>query len=352
MKKSKPGVDVISFSNITTPHWTLLFCVFGLALVAFWQAWLPFFAERHYRDGYNFDVSKRYKFAIEEYQIAVDLAPWETQYQMELAKVYASAAEDEKNIPQKIEYLKKALEISERMVVLDDRNPWYKNRLATVYLQMAEAMPEKGVYYTDLAQKSTLDAALDDKQNPLFQLNIAYFLHRKGDLDESMVYYNKVIQMDPRIVEARYNMADIYRRRGNMDEVLNQYLLAVKNAPDFVNLHLAIASTYIQRHDLAKAVPYLENAIRLAPTNFEALKNLAAIYMDLKQWHEAARVYGLMMANFPDQVDLHPFYIQALVNDAQEDQAIYSLTLFLQRHPDNGNAKHQLQLLQAYQKRK
>ena len=316
-----------------------------LAIVGVWQAWLPFFAERHYRDGFNFDAAKRNKFAVEEYEIAVSQAPWETQYQMELARVYAACADEEKNKELKLGYLYKAEEMSQRMIGLDERNPWYKNRLATVYLQLAEAMPEKGTHYTELAEKYTRDAALDDINNPLFQLNIAYFLHRKGDLEESIKYYNRVLEMDPRIVEARYNLADIYRRRGNIDETLNQYLKAVEYSPNFVNLHIAIASTYIQKNEVGKALPYLENAIKLDPANFECLKNLGAIYLQTRDWNNAARVYGQMMEHYPDQVDLHPFYIQALVNAGKIDQAIYGLTVFLERHADDKNAQRQLSIL-------
>ena len=63
-----------------------------LAIVLIWQSCLPFFAERHYRDGYNFEVEGRLKYAIEEYEIAIQDAPWETQYMMDLAKVYGDFA--------------------------------------------------------------------------------------------------------------------------------------------------------------------------------------------------------------------------------------------------------------------
>ena len=94
-----------------------------------------------------------------------------------------------------------------------------------------------------------------------------------------------------------------------------------------------------------KAIPYLESAIKLEPSNFEFLKNLAAIYLQLKKWDNAARVYGQIMAHYPDQVEIHPYYIQSLVNAGKADQAISELTAFLQRHADNKNAQRQLSIL-------
>ncbi len=345
---SQKNKETLSFSKITPLNWAMLGGYLVLAIIGIWQAWLPFFAERHYRDGYNFDAEKRTKFAIEEYETAVSLAPWESQYQMELVKSYVDFSHTQPDKANKVIWLQKAIDMSERMIDLDNKNPWYKNRLATIYLELAEVLPEKTTIYAPLAEQLTRDAANSDTQNPLFQLNLAYFLHRKGNIEEAIRLYNRVLEIDDRIVEARYNLADIYRKQGNIQETLNQYLLAVKRVPQFPNLNLAIASTYIQINQNIQAIPYLEAELKINPSQFEVLKNLAALYHQNKQWDDACRIYEQLMRYYPGQTDIHQFYMQALVNAGKVDDAILKLTQYLDLHPSDPIATHQLTLIKAY----
>jgi len=308
-------------SRLTKTSWALIVAYFCFFVLASWYFYLPYSAERHYRDGFNFDVMKRYRFAIEEYQMAVEEAPWETQYIMELSKAYAGLAEQLSDKNEKIEMLKKSEELAIRMIELDDKNPWYKNRLANTYLSLAEIDSANSTRYLTLSEKFTREAAQVDSKNPLFQLNLAYFLHRFGLFDEAMELYYKVLSMDPRMVEARYNLADIYRRKGNQQEVLNQYFKAAQAMPTFPNIYLAIAGCYVQMNKPDLAAFYLEKEVQNQPTNADVIKNLAALYFQHNKYADSARVYELYFNLVPSNPDLFSFYIKSLVLSNQHEKA-------------------------------
>lgn len=317
--KETQAENQILLSKLTTKDWIVLGAFSCLVLVGVWQAALPYFAERHYRDAYNFEVYQRPKYAIEEYEAAVKLAPWETQYQMDLAKALSEFGMQQPSAAEKLDYLNRAEQISLHMIELDEKNPWYKNRIATIYLMMAEVNPEQGAVYTQKAEEYIRESAKNDKKNPLFLLNLAYFLHRTKRLDEAIMYYNKTLEIDDRLVEANFNLADIYRSQGNMQKTLEQYLQVYKMKPDFPNINTAIASTYMDMFSktnnitiLAKAIPFLEADLKQNSANLDILKNLASIYFQVQDWKNAAKTYEQILLFYPNLNEFKPLYQTSL----------------------------------------
>ncbi len=309
----------LRFQFSTRSFFVLSIYVFFAGL-GIWQSFLPFFAERHYRDGYMFEVQQRLNYAIEEYELAVEDAPWETQYMIDLAKTYSDYAMKQSDIKQKQDYLKKSETLALKTISYDKKNPWFKNRLAAIYLLMAEVNPSLAQTYMQDAETYTRQAADADNKNPLFKINLAYFLHRIGKTDEAILFYKKAVQLDDRMAEARFNMADIYQKRGDLMGVLKEYETVVSKDPNFANINLALASVYVQLHQkshdptyLRKAALCLEREKIKTPSNKEVLKNLVAIYTQLQDWPHALAHYHYLEAHDPDLFHAyHPFYLQAL----------------------------------------
>jgi tetratricopeptide (TPR) repeat protein len=319
-----------------------------IALILLWQFLLPFFAERHFRDGYNFYMMKRYRYSIEELEKAIQSAPWETHYMVQLGRAYEDYAKQQATIKRKLFYWDKAESLYKKMIELDSLNPWYRNRLALSYIEIAKIDPSQQVENTRKAEELTRQAAELDTQNPLFQLNYASFLHRSGQLDKAIIYYEKVIQYDPRMVEAQYNLADIYRKKNDKKKTLDTYLAAFKTRPDFNNLDLAIASSYLQDGNKELATYYLQHTVDRNPKQLEPLKTLGSIYYQNEDWENTAKTYKTLVTQFPEQYTYHQFHVQALAKLGRVGEALQSLDKHVQRYPKDTLAKKQIQQLQSY----
>lgn len=337
--KKKTNTPLIQ--NLSTKSIALLVVYLVIASFTVWQFLLPFKAERHFRDGYNFHMMKRYKYAIEELETAIKYAPWESHYMVQLGRSYEEYAKRQPTKKRKVEYWLKLVDLYKHMMTLDDRNPWFQNRLAIVYEELRRLVPEKSKDYAVLVHYHTQKAAELDSRNPLFQLNFASFLHRNGLHDDAIKYYEKVIEFDGRMVAARYNLADIYRKRGDMDKVMELYLEAHKIDPSFGNLNLALASEFLKKNEKDKAVPYLEGAIEQKPKQLEPLKTLGSIYYQKQDWDNVIRVYKKIVDLFPDQYTFHQFYIQGLVKTKRIKEAMTSLEAHIKKHPKDKVAKQQ-----------
>ena len=293
---------------------------FVLAMVLIWQAFLPFFAERHYRDAYVFEAQKRLFFAVDEYERAVADAPWETQYIIDLSKAYADYGMQQQDREQKLLYLNKAVEQSQLAIDYDIKNPWFKNRLATIYLSLSDVEPVNRDLYIQKAKDLTFQAQENDAKNPLFKLNMAYFYNRYGDLNKAMVFYKKAIDLDEFMPEPRLNLIEIYRQQGNIPAFLEQLTLLEQKSPGYPNVNLIIASQFIELNHktkdnayLQKAAFYLEKHKHIDPVNVDALRNLVAIYYQLNQKQNAIKNFEHIAQYAPAlMAQYRPLYQQTL----------------------------------------
>ncbi|RAP39181.1 hypothetical protein DID80_00015 [Candidatus Marinamargulisbacteria bacterium SCGC AAA071-K20] len=343
--------NTISINKISPVRWGLIVLFFLFSCVLVWQYVKPFQAELHFRDGFNLGASKRFKYAIEELEKAKSYAPWETHYQIQLAKYYEEFALTQSNPSEKIRLLKKAESTYKHIIVLDKQNPWYRNRLAMTYNRLKEAEPQHATKYAALSGENIKLGAMLDKQNPLFQLNYASHLHKLNRLEDAKIYYKKVIDYDNRFGEAYYNLADIYRQEKKLDKTLYYYKELYRTNPKFKNINLALASTHIILGNKDEAIVHLENVINKNPKQFEPLRSLAALYHQKQEWLKAAATYRLILNYFPEKKELHPFYIQALVNAARFKLAILELQKFIKENPDNRAAKEQMSKIELFLKK-
>ena len=108
------------------------------------------FAERHYRDAYFYKsqalqqkhLFPRYKFAIEEYESAISLFPWETQYSVMLARDMETFIKRIKNPILRVELIQKALDQYTVIQQVDNINPWYYTRVASLQNLLAYELKE------------------------------------------------------------------------------------------------------------------------------------------------------------------------------------------------------------------
>ncbi|NBV41871.1 hypothetical protein EBR96_03780 [bacterium] len=341
-----PKSDNLEIFNRFRPvHWVILTVTLVLAGIGIWQSILPYLAERHYRDGFNFDAMQRFKYAVEELELAVRYAPWETQYMMALAKAYEGIGEKDADPQAKIAAYNKAEAIYKRTIELDEKNPWQHNRLSVVYLALSDIIPAKKASYMELAEREVRLAAQYDGQNPLFQLNLAYFLHRTNRLDEAEKYYNIVIEMDPNIAEARYNLADIYRRRNLLNKSLEAYLQVYGINKDFPNINLAISSTYIQLGRESDAIPFLEEEVKKRPDYVEGIRLLITLQSRRQNWSRVAELYYQMIMLNPGSKEYYLPFAEAVKRSGKQAETVAQLSEMARQAPGNSIIPELIQLV-------
>ncbi len=322
MKLSKSSIAIL-----------IVAIVFGIIASA--AAILPFLAERFYRDGFNLIQGRQYPAGISKLKVATKLAPFETQYKVELGRGMEDYAKTLPSVQAKV-MLEEIKPLYETLLDLDDRNPWYLNRMAAVYNDLATLDVEHQSENQKVAEGYIRKAAAMDPNNPLFQLNLAYFLQNRGDLKEAKTYYERAIQIDGRISEARFNLAALYLGENKPDQALEQYLEILKNTPEMPGLLPAIGRLYLTQKQPQIALPYLERNTQLFPFDRMGLILLAETYNQLRQTPKTIETLDLAVKRFPDDTQSRRNLIQLYRLNGQNaaaDQQEALLGAFLNTAP-------------------
>lgn len=99
--------------------------------------------------------------------------------------------------------------------------------------------------------------------------------------------YRAAIQLDPKFVFARINLATMFQRFGRDDEAAEALREAEESLPHDPDVKCSIGILLVRRKRLDEAEKKFGEALDIAPSNARALVNLASLQIDRGQMNEA-----------------------------------------------------------------
>lgn len=209
------------------------------------------------------------------------------------------------------------------------------------YARAVGLAPESASYHADLGLALfdagrisesiiVLERAIklgDNSPQVSYILGLAY--EQKGRLNEAEASYRRAAELNPQFWDAHVALAEMYERQGALDKALNSYLLAtalkaqptlfnnigrlyflqgkrneaiqyfqkaIKENPAFVTARQNLAIAYRATGELEKAASEWNEIIKLQPDNFDAMLELADVFVDLKRYDEALELCKKVIA--------------------------------------------------------
>jgi tetratricopeptide (TPR) repeat protein len=172
--------------------------------------------------------------------------------------------------------------------------------------------------YSDLAGEAMLSLALAAPDSAQMHQVMAHEEARQGNTAGARVQYEKALQIDPKLpgihfelgellgisedaktkagAEAEYKAAiaengldekaqcrlgDLSSRKGDSAQAQKYYTTALRLQPGDAEADFGLAKTLIAMNEQAKALPILERAVQLEPTNAAAHFRLSTLYREL-----------------------------------------------------------------------
>lgn len=181
---------------------------------------------------------------------------------------------------------------------------------------------------------------------PASQVNTNVYLQAgklagaSGNADTALGHYQKVIERDPKNLEALVGMARAYDRKGQFKMASQYYVLALNAHPQKAALHndFGICCSRYGQHHLATSA--FSQAIRIAPRNTRYRNNLAKSLVLAGRSQQALE--QLRAAHPPAAAHYNFAYL--MQQQGETDQALFHLRQALRHDPTMQRAQ---QLLQA-----
>jgi tetratricopeptide (TPR) repeat protein len=167
-----------------------------------------------------------------------------------------------------------------------------------------------------------------------------------GNVREAAQFYQGAIDSNADAVRARTNLGRIYLLTGSPDKALATVTPAFAKHPEDAGLLTVRAAARIQLKDSAGALADAEHAVKLAPTDEDAISVLAGIYKSQGQTDQAlALLQGAIKLN-PSTIELRLVLAQLDSSLGKQDEVEALLTDLVRLRP--ADKSHRLRLAQFY----
>jgi len=277
----------------------------------------------------------------------VRYAPWETYYRVQLGGIYEKLSDKQSDKKTKLKYLRLAEREYQRCTEISWRNPWYQNRLGSVYLKYSqlETDPVKKKELIAKQHEKIFLAGDLDKNNGIFQTQVAYLDYVNGDFKKAeKVLAHIMNDIDDRLVDPYMIQGDIYRKNGEIAKMVALYektiSLNMREPKKMDRLYYQLGAVYESRKEYHKAISMYEKSMRINRNNatpVKLLKRAAYLGKDYNSLKIAAKILALKYE--PNVVENYILYIK-LANKQTELQDIKKMVKLAKlRFPNNPEIK-------------
>jgi len=122
---------------------------------------------------------------------------------------------------------------------------------------------------------------------------------RVSAVNQSILAYEKAIEIDPRLQEAHINLGIMYDTKGMFDEAYNEHIKALELNPSF-EAYVNFGNHFNEVKEFDKAVENYEKAIEINTNNAVVHYNLGVVYLNKKEFDKAEQEFLIALEINPD----------------------------------------------------
>lgn len=198
--------------------------------------------------------------------------------------------------------------------------------LANIYAQLGNASEEVACRQ----QALTLNP---DWATPQHYLSMGNVLMAQNQLDEASTFYRRALQVQPKFLEAQYNLAVVLSKQGYVAEAIAAFQTALTYAPNHSESHFGLGKTLEQQGQWREAIACYRNALESKPDFASALHALGELLLTHGNWDEGISIYRRVVALNPEFSWSYHYLGYALLKQGQEQEAVTILQEAIQRNP-------------------
>lgn len=275
----------------------------------------------------------------------------------------ACSAEYQNNLPDAIEKLKKAIQLSgndsllytklagiyseigeyDKALAAYSKASELKPDDAFIYISIGSIYETQGKYNQALAAyKKAMQIFPEYKYN---YLNIANAQYQLKDYKAATATYEKFLEIYPQHREARENIAASYLILDKPEKAVAEYTtLYNRNSStfkDYANYGIALVKT----KDYTKGVEMLEKAIERDPDNTSAHISLALGYQELNRNEAALEQFEVVFKQMPNLHSIRLDYANLLADMGRNQEAVEQFNIYIKNYPTDARAYKNLAIV-------
>ncbi len=136
-------------------------------------------------------------------------------------------------------------------------------------------------------QKAELAKAKDDHARATICQTISALAAEKGNTNLSLEYAQKSIKFQPNLYMARYLLGKGYMDLARYGDAETEFRKSIELKNDFAPSHFELGNALYKKFQYNAAIAEYLEAIRLDPSHYEAMNNIATISVEQKNFSNA-----------------------------------------------------------------
>jgi protein O-mannosyl-transferase len=121
--------------------------------------------------------------------------------------------------------------------------------------------------------------------------NLGAVLLQKGQPNEAIAHFRKVLEINPNSVDAQANLGDALLQKGEVDEAIAQYRMALQIRPDDAPAHYNLGNALLQKRQVDEAIAHYQTALELNSNLADAHNNLGIALLQKGETDKAIAHY-------------------------------------------------------------
>jgi tetratricopeptide (TPR) repeat protein len=153
---------------------------------------------------------------------------------------------------------------------------------------------------------------------------------------------------DPQKAKLKYLAAgQSYMEKGQYGDAAIEFRNALRLDPRFVNAYYQLAQASLARHDWATAYGALEKAVELNPTRLDARLDRGRLYLAARQFHDADEEATFILKQDPTNVGAYQLLGAALIGEQKPDKALVAFEKVTELLPNSSSAYVNIALVEV-----
>ncbi len=140
-------------------------------------------------------------------------------------------------------------------------------------------------------------------------INQALDLYKNKDFKKAQDIYIRILNLNPKSVEAHANIGVIYKILGDIQKAISHYVEVIKLNPKHATTYNNLGNAFKDIKNYKMAIKAFHDCIKLEENNYNTYNNLAMVYEATGQLNRALQCYK-------KAVELNPKYTNAINNIA------------------------------------
>jgi tetratricopeptide (TPR) repeat protein len=193
-----------------------------------------------------------------------------------------------------------------------------------------------------VAAKSSYESPVPNAAHPSSFLIVANALCARGQPAVAIVFYRKLLAIDPNNARAHNNIGLALQQLGQVEEALPHHQRALALSPEMAEAHAALGNAHRMRGLLEEAVGHYLNALAARPDYAAAHNDVAGVLHMLGRPAEAIGHYHRALAAQPNDADAHYNLANVLGELGRREEAIGYYAKALEIRPVFAEARNNM----------